>query len=202
MKKLLLLLAIVSVMFAFSCKKEAKKEEVKADVKKEEVKTDVKKEDVKADVKTEVKSDDVKISYDGGEKVVAGNGKVSFFVPTGWAKQDNSDMWIDKATGSSANIQVEASDMAMDKYLELSLTNMKAAIPSYKEKTKEIKKLNGKEMAFLLGDMNMYNQDMTLYSIVMDISGTKYVLTTGGLKSEFEKNKATFDKVVASYKAE
>ncbi|MBN2693958.1 hypothetical protein JXR93_04775 [bacterium] len=126
-------------------------------------------------------------------------GKYSFWVPTGWNRSGDKTMFV-SSKGSSVNLLTEVADMNLDDYGDLSLKNMKSQIPSYELIKREKKVINGVSTVVLYGKFNMYNNDLRIYSVIYDGGTTKYVLTLGGLDSNFDADNSNFLKSMESFK--
>ncbi|GEM_PF-541557 len=126
-------------------------------------------------------------------------GVYSFKYPSNWTQSKGKIMWT-ASNGSSVNLIPEASTMRLSEYVKASIKNMKASIPSYELINQESKKINGITTTILYGKFNMYNNDLRIYSVIYDGNGIKYVLTLGGLDSNFDNDNPTFQDVIESFK--
>lgn len=125
--------------------------------------------------------------------------KYSFSYPTDWKRTEGKVMWV-STKGSSVNLLTEESKLGTEAYVNLSVDNMKKQISSYVELKREKKLVNGISSYVVYGKFNMYNNDLRIYSVIYDQGTTKYILTLGGLDSNFDTDNNTFLKIIESFK--
>ncbi len=125
--------------------------------------------------------------------------KYSLSYPSSWKKSEGKIMWI-STKGSSVNLLTEESKLGTEAYVNLSVDNMKKQISSYSELKREKKVINGISSYVVYGKFNMYNNDLRIYSVIYDQGSTKYILTLGGLDSNFDADNAVFLKIIDSFK--
>ena len=139
------------------------------------------------------------IDNKGGVKTV--DGKISFFIPSGWNKKEGRDMWVEPVSYSSINVIKEyAPTLKMDAYLNLSLKNLKKTIKTYSLIKRTVKTVNGNKLGILFGEFTMSGMNLKLYSVVIDLNGTKYVLSIGGPSKTFTQVDKDFNKIINSIK--
>ncbi len=151
------------------------------------------KDEKKEEIKTEKKEIDKKENYN-----TYTSDKYSFIYPKSWKKKEKNLLWVSE-TGSSVNLIPEKSSMNHSEYIKTSLKNMKKSIPSYKLINQETKTINGITTTILYGKFNMYDNNLRIYSVIFDGDKIKYVLTLGGLDSNFDNDKEIFLEIMNSF---
>ncbi|MBN2694356.1 hypothetical protein JXR93_06810 [bacterium] len=180
MSRFFTILSIILLFISFGCDKT-------------ENKTPQKQEKVKIDKK---------IDYSNGKKTVSNDSVVSFWTPQDWEQMEDKEIWIEKISASSMNLQKDKNDMDLIKYSQLAIENIKKIYPSFSIISNEIKDSFGSQMMVISGELTIYGYQMRSYSLILDKNSIKYVLTIGCKRENFKTNRDIFLKIINSFSFE
>ncbi len=111
---------------------------------------------------------------------------MQIIIPEYFSKDIIKNKWIDKSSGVILNIEIEYSEMELNKYIENSIKFIKKTYPDYKVLSKKNLKKN---KILILSTTKIDNIMLNFYMLVISFKNSKLIITVAGRENLFKLKK-------------
>ena len=111
---------------------------------------------------------------------------MQIIIPEYFSKDIIKNKWIDKSNGVILNIEIEYSEMELNKYIENSIKFIKKTYPDYKVLSKKNLKKN---KILILSTTKIDNIMLNFYMLVISFKNSKLIITVAGRENLFKLKK-------------